>query len=105
MKITKYDKLVRDNIPQVLDDKGIKSVIHTADANEYGARLIAKLREEVEEFSIEVNEEEMADIMEVLNAIMLEKGFSKEGIEEIRKRKLSERGGFTKRIILEQTEE
>lgn len=104
-KITKYDKLVRDKIPQVLDAKGIKSVTHRVEGDEYFTRLVAKLREEVEEFAKDANEEEIADIMEVLNAVILAKGFSKEKIEEIRKKKLGERGGFSEKIILEQTEE
>lgn len=104
-KITKYDKLVRDKIPQVLDAKGIKSVTHRVEGDEYFARLVAKLREEVEEFAKDTKEEEIADIMEVLNAVILAKGFSKEKIEEIRKKKLGERGGFSEKIILEQTEE
>ena len=104
-KITKYDKLVRDKIPQILDAKGIKSVTRTVGDGEYFDRLITKLKEEVEEFANDVNEEEIADIMEVLNAIILVKGFSKEKIDEIRKKKLEERGGFSEKIILEQTEE
>ncbi len=104
-KITTYDKLVRDKIPQVLDAKGIKSVTHTIKGDEYFARLIDKLKEEVDEFAKDVNEEELADIMEVLNAIISEKDFSKERIEEIRKKKLNERGGFNDKIVLEQTEE
>ncbi len=104
-KITKYDKLVRDKIPQVLDAKGIKSVTRTVEGEEYFARLVAKLKEEVEEFAKDVNEEEIADIMEVLNAVISVKGFSRERIEEIRTKKLAERGGFSEKIILEQTQE
>ncbi len=104
-KITKYDKLVRDKIPQVLDAKGIKSVTRIVEGEEYFGQLVAKLKEEMEEFAKDVNEEEIADILEVLNAIISAKGFSKERIEEIRKKKLEERGGFSERIILEQTEE
>ena len=104
-KITKYDKLVRDKVPQVLNAKGIKSITRKVEGDEYFARLVAKLREEVEEFAKDVNEEEIADILEVLNAIIPAKGFSKEKIEEIRKKKLDERGGFNEKIILEQTEE
>jgi predicted house-cleaning noncanonical NTP pyrophosphatase (MazG superfamily) len=47
----------------------------------------------------------MADIQEVLNAICGLKGFSKEDIENIRKKKLAERGGFSKKLILEETED
>ncbi len=104
-KITKFDKLVRDNIPEVLEKKGIKSVTRQIEGEEYMKRLIEKLREEVQEFVDDNNQEELADIFEVLGAIIEEKGFTREAIEEIRLKKLNERGGFKNKIILEQTEE
>jgi predicted house-cleaning noncanonical NTP pyrophosphatase (MazG superfamily) len=104
-EIIKFDKLVRDKIPEILENKGIKSVSHVIEGEEYFTRLVAKLREEVEEFAADRNEEELADILEVLDTIIEEKGFTKEAIEEIRLKKLAERGGFKNKIILEQTEE
>lgn len=104
-KITKFDKLVRDKIPEILERKGIKSVTKTVEGKEYLERLVAKLCEEVEEFATDNNEEELADIFEVLNAIIYEKGFNHEAIEVIRLKKLSERGGFKNKIVLEQTKE
>lgn len=104
-KIMKFDKLVRDKIPEVLEKKGIKSVTHVIEGKEYFEELLKKLREEVEEFVKDNNEEELADIFEVLGAIIEERGFTKEAIEEIRLKKLAERGGFKNKVFLEQTEE
>ena len=65
-----------------------------------------KLEEEVKEF-LSADEkdkiEEIADILEVLYAICDARGVSREKIEEIRAQKAQERGGFQKRIILEET--
>ena len=69
------------------------------------SRLIAKLQEEVEEFSEDQSEEELADIYEVLEAILEAKSFPKENVEDVRLKKLEERGGFKKRLILDQTDE
>jgi predicted house-cleaning noncanonical NTP pyrophosphatase (MazG superfamily) len=96
---------VRDRIPEVLEKKGIKAVTRTLEDGEYFESLTNKLREEVEEFVKESNEEELADIFEVLGAIIDEKGFTKEAIEEIRLKKLADRGGFKNKVFLEQTEE
>ena len=44
-----YNKLVRDKIPEILDEKGITYEKRTASPEEYKAELIKKLGEEVEE--------------------------------------------------------
>lgn len=62
-----------------------------------------KLPEEFKEFIEAQNQEEFADIQEVLRAIAEYKHFDLQEIEEIRKRKLEERGGFKERIILDES--
>ena len=104
-KITSFNKLVRDKIPEILGKKGIQSVTRTIEGGEYFAELLKKLEEEVREFIKDNNEEELADIYEVLGAIIEEKGFTREAIEAIRLKKLADRGGFKDKIFLEQTEE
>ena len=97
----KYNKLVRDKIISIIQDSGETPTFHVADESEYWAKLEEKLTEEAKEFFADQNEEEMADIYEVLNAIIAHKGFDKNRIEEIRQKKLNERGGFKDKIILE----
>ena len=97
-----YNKLVRDKIIERIESKGEKAVFHIADDTEYWSKLKEKLQEEVSEFLEAENTEELADIAEVLNAIMLHKGFSKELLAEEQKKKADERGGFEKRIILDE---
>ncbi len=99
----KYNKLVRDNIPEIILSKGSTPVTHIAGDLEYEEKLIEKLFEEMEEFKKDANEEELADILEVIYAIGDNKGVSREKLEEIRLKKREERGGFEKRIILDET--
>ncbi|MCD4694503.1 nucleoside triphosphate pyrophosphohydrolase [bacterium] len=94
-----YYKLVRDKIPEIIKKKGIEPVNHIADNEEFEKALMEKLREEVEEFIEEPCREEMADIMEVIYAILEKKKYSFEEIEKVRKKKAKERGAFKKRII------
>ncbi len=98
-----YNKLVRDNIPEVIQKKGGVAHIHIANEKEYWEKLKEKLLEEVKEFCEAENEEEMADILEVIDAIYTHKNFLKEAIGEVQKKKFEERGGFKKRIILEES--
>ena len=94
----RYNKLVRDKIPELLDSNGISYEKRIATAEEYRAELIKKLQEEISEFLETPNSEELADILEVVKA--LEKLPEFTNTEEVRKKKLAERGGFDEKIIL-----
>ncbi|WP_308216650.1 hypothetical protein [Pseudalkalibacillus decolorationis] len=63
-----------------------------------------KAYEELEEIrTSKTNEEtleELADLLEVLFAMTIANGFTKEELEEKRKQKTLQRGGFTERIFL-----
>ena len=98
----KYNKLVRDKIPEILKQKGLNPLIHTANEIEYYSKLKDKLKEEVNEFLINSNEEELVDILEVIDSICRFKNINKENLEKLKKKKLEERGSFNKRIILEE---
>ena len=47
----RYEKLVRDKIPEFLDSKGIIYKKRIASSEEYKTELIKKLQEEITEFS------------------------------------------------------
>jgi predicted house-cleaning noncanonical NTP pyrophosphatase (MazG superfamily) len=94
----KYNKLVRDKIPEYLDSKGISYKKRIASTEEYREELIKKLDEEIKEFMEVKNTEELADIIEVIEALKKLPEFS--NVEKIRIQKLEDRGGFEKRIIL-----
>ncbi len=94
----KYNKLVRDNIPEILDKKGIPYEKREASLEEYKSELIKKLEEEVKEFLETADLEELADVLEVIEALKALDEYK--DIETVRLRKREERGGFDERIIL-----
>ena len=99
----KYNKLVRDKIPEIIKKKGKIPITHTADDDEYWEKLKEKLNEEIDEFFRDGNEEELADILEVIYGICEFKKIDKENLENLRKMKARKRGGFSKKIILDET--
>jgi predicted house-cleaning noncanonical NTP pyrophosphatase (MazG superfamily) len=99
----KYDKLVRDKIPEHIIKKGGKPVFHVAEEGEYWQKLKEKLLEEVNEFIKDENEEELADIEEVLEAIRDHKKFDQISIELLKHNKAKEKGRFKEKIILEES--
>lgn len=101
--MTKYNKLVRDAIPDIIKDKGRDCLFHIADDKEYEEKLFEKLGEEVAEVQKDRNAEEVADLLEVIDAVIRYKNFDRAEIEQIKKEKLEKRGGFAKRIILDES--
>ncbi len=99
-KIT-YNKLVRDKIPAVIESDHNTHKCHKADQLEYKDKLTCKLQEEVREFVANPCEEEIADILEVIDALVKYHGFDPATIATIQKDKRSKRGGFEEGIILE----
>lgn len=98
-----YHKLVRDAIPAIIRKNGETPVTHIASDVEYYEALKNKLLEEGREFAEADSLEELADILEVLYAILAVKNISREELEEARRLKAEKRGAFTEKIILEET--
>ncbi len=96
----KHNKLVRDKIPAYIRRKGSIPIVRIADEAEYWQKLKEKLAEEVKEFVKDETIEELADILEVVDALADYKGFTKKDIASFKKQKVQYRGAFTKRIIL-----
>ncbi len=99
----KYNKLVRDKIPEYIRKKGVIPVTHIADEKEYWQKLKEKLLEEIEEFKKDESLEEFADLLEVIDAIADYRGFNRDEVKKIREKKVEERGKFKDRIILDES--
>ena len=100
MSITKYDKLVRDLIPEIIEASGRQCVCATLSDEEYLAKLDEKLNEELAEYQESKSMEELADLLEVIRAVAVARGSSMEEVEAIRRDKAAKRGGFEKKILL-----
>lgn len=95
-----YNKLVRDRIPEVIAASGKRCEVRVLDDQEYVLRLNQKLQEEVQEYLADQSVEELADIAELIRAILEFRGVSPDQFEEIRRAKQEARGGFSKRLLL-----
>lgn len=95
-----YNKLVRDRIPEIIEAKGDKCEIDILSDEEYLNMIDAKLDEELAEYHKDQNIEELADLLEVVHAAAIARGYTLEQLEAIRAKKAGERGGFEKRILL-----
>ena len=101
----KYNKLVRDRIPVLIEESGRKQISRTLNEDEYEQALMDKIVEEIEEYRVSKNEEEIADIYEVLDCLVKLKDYEPMHIDYLRLIKREARGSFHKRILLEEVED
>ena len=102
--MTEHNKLVRDKIPEIIRASGKTPVTHMAEAEEFDQALVNKLDEEVREFTASGSPEELADVLEVIDAICAARGMNKSDLRKLKDKKTKERGSFSKRIILDSVE-
>ena len=101
-----YNKLVRDKIPKIIEqNEGRSCITRKLNDDEYLVELNMKIQEELTEYLESGEIEELADLEEVLRAILDCKGVSYEEFESIRLEKVKKRGAFKDRIYLEGLEE
>lgn len=100
-----YNKLVRDRIPEIIESGGAGCTVVELPQEAYIAKLEEKLTEELAEYLASRELEELADLQEVIRALLAARGSSFEALEQLRTQKLSKRGGFEKRLLLLEVEE
>jgi predicted house-cleaning noncanonical NTP pyrophosphatase (MazG superfamily) len=103
----RYDKLVRDRIPEIIKSQGHHPVARVLDDASYQVALLAKLAEEAheaEEAPAEQLPDELADILEVTQTLTAAVGMSWAQLLALAAEKRTQRGGFEKRIFLETVE-
>lgn len=101
-----YNKLVRDKVPEAIVSGGDKPHHYVIERTEdYLAALDDKLDEEIVDYQMSKDLAELADVLEVIYAIVEAKGSSFEELEHIRIEKRKHRGGFSKKYLLEAIDE
>jgi len=98
----KYDKLVRDKIPEVLDSLNKSYEVSYADNVAFKKYLAKKLNEEVNEFIENPCIEELADIQEVVYGILMAYDWDNVKLVEKVDQKRQLRGAFSKGVILKE---
>lgn len=102
MKIIKYNKLVRDRIPEIIEKSGKKAIVQKLDDEAYKKFLDEKLGEELQEYLDSDSVDELADLVEVIHSILKYKRIEITGFYGIQKKKAEERGAFEKRLLLKE---
>ena len=100
-----YNKLVRDNIPEIIRSKGETPHTTILDDEKYLQELKTKLLEETNEFIESEEIMELADILEVVEYLAKAKGSNLTEIMKLKQQKALKNGAFEKKIFLECVED
>ena len=103
--VIQYNKLVRDRIPEIIESSGKSCTTEILSAEDYLCMIDAKLDEELAEYHKDQNIEELADLLEVIRAAAIARGYTIEDLERVRAEKAAKCGGFEKRILLKEVVE
>lgn len=97
-----YHKLVRDRIPEIIEADGKVCICETLSDENYLCLLDRKLNEELAEYQESKSLEELADLLEVIQAVVKARGWTLEELEQARADKAAKRGGLEKKILLKE---
>ena len=96
----KYNKLVRDKIPEIIESAGNTCTTEILSDADYLKMIDEKLDEELSEYHKDQNLEELADLLEVIYAAAEARGCTRVQLEKIRAEKEARRGAFRERLLL-----
>ena len=103
-----YNKLVRDNIPDIIKNNGENPVTRILDKEEYKQELEKKLYEEYNEVlattTTEDRIEELADMLEIIRALATVEKKTLDDVISTADAKRIKRGAFEEKIFLEKVE-
>lgn len=95
-----YEKLVRDRIPEHIEAQGETPLVKVLDDEAYLRCLDEKMREEFEEYLEDGSMAELADLLEVIRAVIAARGHTWNEVERIRVAKAQRNGAFEKKLYL-----
>ena len=102
-----YDKLIRDHIPEIIGASGKRAKVETYSEANFRHALLQKLVEEATEARDASPADlatEMADVLEVIDAVFATFGLSEPEVRALQTKRQAERGAFSKRLRLLQVE-
>lgn len=103
-KVIKYNKLIRDRIPEIVKEAGWSPMVRILRKSEFLGAVKKKVFEEAGELAQSKDRkgiiDEIVDIQELLDVLSLEIGITKLEVKKLQGIKRKKRGGFKKKLFL-----
>lgn len=107
MKVVRYNKLIRDRIPEIIQAAGANCLVKKLNQVKYRHYLVEKLEEETKELKKFNNKKqlvnELIDLQEIIDAIAKEFKLNKNKLIKEQRAKRLKRGGFAQKLFLIKT--
>ena len=95
-----YHKLIRDRIPEIIERSGKRCRTEVLADEDYLLLLDEKLGEELSEYRESGALEELADLLEVMEAVVTARGYTWQQLQDVKAEKKAARGGFQDKLLL-----
>ena len=103
-KVVRYDKLIRDRIPEIIKEAGWLPTVKILKKSEFLNAIKKKVFEEAGELIQSKDKkgivDEIVDIQELLDVLAAEIKLTKSELKKLQADKRKKRGGFKKRLFL-----
>jgi len=103
-KVVRYDKLIRDRIPEIIKEAGWLPMVKVLRKSEFLNAIKKKVFEEAGELIQSKDKkgiiDEIVDIQELLDVLAAEIKLTKSELKKLQVAKRKKRGGFKKRLFL-----
>lgn len=100
----RYNKLIRDKIPEIIGKNGRLAKTRILDSEEYRQELLNKLIEESEELLRAKDKKEITkeigDVIEIIDYLIKAFNLDRDEIGKLRQERKESRGGFNKKLFL-----
>lgn len=98
-----HEKLVRDLIPQLIEEGGDEAITQVLSEDELRSALRDKLKTCIDDYLESEDTEELADMLEIIRTLVQFHAISYDELEELREKKLEEYGSYDARLYLIET--
>lgn len=92
-------------MPEIIEASGKTCITEILSDEDYLKMVDAKLDEELAEYHQDQTLEELADLLEVIRAAAVARGYTLDDLERVRAEKAKKRGTFQHKILLKEVAE